>query len=270
MAQPLSDEVGLTSAKVREVRIWQALLQSPERLSVSDEVEAQWVQLPSCRPRMFSDKCVDLIGRYIPGVILSTIRSTDKVTSEGESVRADGAPYILVAGSGQETCTARAKRVALELGRELGKRRCIVVTGGLGGVMETVCQGVKEEGGGPTLCILPGETRGSANPYCDIAVATGPGHGRNLVNSNTADAVIVVGGGAGTLSEACFASLAGKPVVALPASGGVAEEIAGRRLDSRRTSPVKAAGSPKEAVDIVFRELEHEGHEGKKRSENHC
>ena len=175
-------------------------------------------------------------------------------------------PYILVAGSGQETCTAEARRIAFEVGKELAMRRCIVVTGGLGGVMEAVCRGVKEGGGGPTLCLLPGDAKSSANTFCDIAVATGLGHGRNLVNANTADAVIVVGGGAGTLSEACFASLGGKPVVALPASGGVAEEIAGRRLDSRRTEPVRAARSPKEAVDIVFGELEREGFEEIKRS----
>jgi uncharacterized protein (TIGR00725 family) len=127
--------------------------------------------------------------------------------------------------------------------------------------MEAVCRGVKEGDGGPTLCILPGYSRGSANPFCDIAVATGLGRGRNLVNANTADALIIVGGGVGTLSEACFAYLGGKPVVALPAAGGVAEEIAGRRLDSRRVGPVKAARTPKEAVDIVFRELEREGFE---------
>jgi len=164
-------------------------------------------------------------------------------------------PYLLVAGSGEETCTERARALAFEVGLELGKHRCIVVTGGLGGVMEAVCRGVKEAAGGPTVCILPGTEKVDANPFCDIAVPTGFGHARNFVNVNAADAVIVIGGGVGTLSEASFAYLAGKPVVALVTSGGVAEEIAGRRLDPRRTEIVQVARNPREAVKQALRSL---------------
>jgi len=185
------------------------------------------------------------------------MQSTNKTAFKGRPVQAKRRPYILVAGSGEDTCTPEARCLALELGRELAQRRCIVVTGGLGGVMEAASKGAKEKGG-TTVCILPGDNKDLANPFCDIVVATGLGHGRNFVNTNTADAVIVVGGGAGTLSEACFAQLLGKPVVALPASGGIAREIAGRRLDTRRGDCVRVARSPREAVDIVFGELERE------------
>jgi len=84
-------------------------------------------------------------------------------------------------------------------------------------------------------------------------VATGIGHLRNFVNVYSADGVIVVGGGAGTLSEIAAAYIEGKPIVALKGSGGVADEYAGRYLDQRRTVLVHAAETPREAVDLVLR-----------------
>ena len=121
--------------------------------------------------------------------------------------------------------------------------------------MEAVCRGVKEAGGGPTVCILPGGEKSDANPFCDVVIPTGFGHARNLINVNTADAVIVIAGGVGTLSEASFAYLAGKAVVSLETSGGVAKEIAGRRLDPRRTETVKVAKTPAEAVEKALKSL---------------
>lgn len=44
---------------------------------------------------------------------------------------------------------------------------------------------------------------------------------RNVINVKSADSVICVGGGAGTLSEIAPAPKAGKRVVALEPSGGV-------------------------------------------------
>jgi uncharacterized protein (TIGR00725 family) len=88
----------------------------------------------------------------------------------------------------------------------------VLVCGGLGGAMEAACRGAKEAGG-TTLGVLPGVDRGEANPYVDVAVPTGLGQGRNLVIVHTADALIAVGGGYGTLSEVALALRAGKPVI---------------------------------------------------------
>ena len=67
------------------------------------------------------------------------------------------------------------------------------------------------------------------------------------------DAVVVVGGGAGTLIEAAAAYQLGKPVVAIKGSGGIADEIAGRHLDSRKTSRIFEAADSAEAADIAMR-----------------
>jgi uncharacterized protein (TIGR00725 family) len=103
---------------------------------------------------------------------------------------------------------------AESVGRELARRGAVVVCGGLGGAMVAACRGAKEAGG-TTVGLLPGADRTQANPYVDIAVATGLGEGRNALVARTADALVAVGGGYGTLSEIALALRAGKRVVGL-------------------------------------------------------
>jgi len=139
--------------------------------------------------------------------------------------------------------------MAEEVGRLVALRGCVLVTGGRGGVMEAACRGAKGAGG-LTVGILPGESRDEANPYVDIAIPTGLGNARNALTVLAGDAVIVVGGGAGTLSEVGLALAYGKPVVALRTSGGVAELVAGRRIGGRL---VASADTPEEAVELALR-----------------
>lgn len=90
----------------------------------------------------------------------------------------------------------------------------LVITGGLGGVMEAASKGALEAGG---LCIgiLPGEDTKEANPYVSVPVATGLGIARNVIIARTADALIAVGGQYGTLSEIAHALQLGKPVAGI-------------------------------------------------------
>jgi uncharacterized protein (TIGR00725 family) len=78
---------------------------------------------------------------------------------------------------------------------------------------------------------------------------------RNLLVVRTADAVILVHGGSGTLSEAAFAWQLGKPMVALSNSGGWAGKLGGQRLDGARQDAIMTARSPAEAVALVRDEL---------------
>jgi uncharacterized protein (TIGR00725 family) len=125
------------------------------------------------------------------------------------------------------------------VGRELASRGVVLVCGGLGGVMEAACRGAKESGG-RTVGILPGADRSAANPYVDVAIATGLGEARNALVVRAADALIAVGGGYGTLSEVALALKAGKRVVGLGTW-----DIEG----------VVAADSPEAAVETVLRHL---------------
>jgi uncharacterized protein (TIGR00725 family) len=120
--------------------------------------------------------------------------------------------YLAVIGAGN--ASAEIYEMAMTVGREAGRRGWIVVTGGLGGVMEAAPRGA-QEAGGLTLGILPGGDRGEANPFIQVAVATHIRHARNSIIAHTADALIAVDGEYGTLSEIALGLKLGKPVVGL-------------------------------------------------------
>ena len=104
--------------------------------------------------------------------------------------------------------------MAEQVGRQLARRGAVLVCGGRGGVMEAACRGAKAEGG-TTVGILPGIDRWEANAYVDIPIVTGLGEARNAIVVRTAEAVIAVSGGFGTLSEIGLALKMGRPVVGL-------------------------------------------------------
>jgi len=123
------------------------------------------------------------------------------------------APYVAVVGAGDDV-EARLLAAAEAVGAELARRGAVVVTGGLGGVMEAACRGARSADG-TTLGILPGDDRAAANAFVSIAVATGLGELRNGLVVRCADAVVAIAGGYGTLSEIALALKAGKPVVGI-------------------------------------------------------
>lgn len=120
--------------------------------------------------------------------------------------------YLAVIGAGE--APIEVYKMAVTVGSEAALRGWIVITGGLGGVMEAAAKGAREAGG-LTLGILPGGDRSEANPYIDIAVATHIRHARNSIIAHTADALIAVDGEYGTLSEVALGLKLGKVVVGL-------------------------------------------------------
>jgi uncharacterized protein (TIGR00725 family) len=141
---------------------------------------------------------------------------------------------------GGSSVDAGTRATARELGRELGERDHTVVCGGLGGVMEAVCEGARERDG-HTVGILPGERRAAANRYVETAIATGMGHARNALVVMNGDAVVAVDGSGGTLSELGYAA-----VYDCPTAG----------LGTFDAPHVHAVESPAEAVGYVERETE--------------
>ena len=121
---------------------------------------------------------------------------------------------MMVAVIGSASCDDRVAARAEAVGREIARRGAALVCGGRGGVMEAACRGARAEGG-ITIGILPGTDKGEANPYVDLAIVTGLGEARNAIVVRTADAVIAVNGGYGTLSEIGLALKMGRPVVGL-------------------------------------------------------
>ena len=121
-------------------------------------------------------------------------------------------PIIAVIGAGQ--CESSIYMLAVEVGEEIAKRGAILVCGGLGGVMEAAAKGASMAGG-ITVGILPGPSCTSANPYITIPVATDMGQARNVIIAHTADGLVALSGGAGTLSEIGHGLKIGKPIVGL-------------------------------------------------------
>lgn len=108
----------------------------------------------------------------------------------------------------------RFLEMAEEVGRGIARAGAALVCGGLTGVMEAACRGAKR-GGGLTVGILPTIRKADANPYVDVAIATGMGTARNVIIVRSADAIVAIDGSYGTLSEISHALEQGKPVVGL-------------------------------------------------------
>ena len=147
-------------------------------------------------------------------------------------------------------------RMAEAAGARLAGLGVVVVCGGGGGVMAAACRGAVNAGG-TTVGILPGERRDDANPWCTIVIPTGLSHARNALTVLAADFVVVVGGGAGTLSEISLAWVHGKPIFAMEGSGGWADRTAGTAIDSRREGTVVACADvdqlEREALAVIAR-----------------
>lgn len=152
--------------------------------------------------------------------------------------------------------------IAQELGRRLVDAGCRVITGGLGGVMAAAMEGARQSAtysDGDTVAVLPGHDPADAADSADIVIATGLGLARNIIVAN-ADAVIAIGGGAGTLSEIALAWQLRRPVVGI-AVDGWSLKASGTRIDHRQRQPdidndrVFPAADAADAVRIILEVL---------------
>lgn len=151
---------------------------------------------------------------------------------------------------------AETMAAAEAVGRLIGELGAVLVSGGTTGVMEAASRGAKTAGG-LTIGILPGLDRSSANAWVDVALPTGLGAARNLIDARGCDALVMISGGAGTLMELAIAYQVGRPVVILRGTGGWADRIGaglvdGRYLDERRTVAIRFADTPQEAVSVAY------------------
>ena len=171
-------------------------------------------------------------------------------------------PLVSVIGDAHAPEDSAPYRMARETGRLLVEAGFRVASGGLAGVMTAVFIGAHEANGykeGDTVAILPFLDRNQANQYADIVLATGMGHARNLIVANT-DAIVVAGGGSGTLAEVALAWPCNRLIIALTDTGGTAARVAGTAIDQRPRAgngmeTVLAAQSPAAAVMLIQQHL---------------
>lgn len=161
---------------------------------------------------------------------------------------------ILVIGHNENGSTPEAEKIAYETGIEIAKSGAVLITGGLGGVMRAACHGAKDAEG-LTIGIIPQNDPSFANEYCDIVIPSGIGLARDFLNALSADGVIIIGGGSGTLSETCAAYMHKKPIVAIKHSGGIADKFADQYLDHRKNVKIIGVYSPKEAVKYILEKI---------------
>ncbi len=101
---------------------------------------------------------------------------------------------------------------AYRIGKLIAQYKCILVCGGLSGVMEAVAKGAFENGG-TTIGILPGFEKKDANPYISIPIITGISTARNSIIARTCDLAIAIDGKYGTLSEIAYCLDFGKTIL---------------------------------------------------------
>ena len=165
---------------------------------------------------------------------------------------------IAVIGDAHLPENSPKEALAEELGRCLIDEGYILITGGMGGVMAAACRGARSSEAwspGVIVGLLPGHDPTAANPWVDVVIPTGLDIGRNSVVVH-ADAVIAIGGGAGTLSEMALAWQLHRLILAFRVDGW-SKRLADKAIDARQRYPdrpddlVLGVDSPDEALDLV-------------------
>jgi len=140
---------------------------------------------------------------------------------------------IAVCGAAEiDICSKGAADLAKEVGKEIIRQDCILVTGATTGIPYLAAQGAKEAQG-VSIGFSPAASEVShlkkyrlpADAF-DVIVYTGFGYaGRNLLMTRAADGVIIICGRMGTLNEFTIAFEDEKPIGILEGSGGTADKI---------------------------------------------
>jgi len=167
---------------------------------------------------------------------------------------------ILVIGNNTNGCTPKHEKLAYEVGVEIAKSDSVLITGGLGGVMSAASHGAHDTHG-LTVGIIPQDDAAMANEFCDIVIPTGIGLARDFLNALTADGVIIVGGGSGTLSEVCAAYMYKKPMVAIRNIKSSIEPYIDGFIDHRKNIKIVGVDTPQDAVKKIL-ELITTSHNG--------
>lgn len=149
-------------------------------------------------------------------------------------------------------------KTAFAMGKALVDNGYRVASGGLAGVMEAAFLGAKSSPfytEGDTVAILPMFDRKAATEG-DIVIATGLDIYRNVIVGNS-DAVIMIGGGSGTLAECANAWPLKRLILAFTNVEGWSAKVADTRLDNRIRYPdipddkIYGVATAEEAIAIL-------------------
>ncbi len=138
---------------------------------------------------------------------------------------------VMGSASGPQTEDRVARQKAKQLGMEIAKRGHICINGACPGLPHDALLSAKEHGG-LTIGISPAFSEYEhINEYLspadhDIIIFTGMGFmERDIINIRSSDAIIIIGGGIGTLNELTIAYDEGRSVGVVTNSGGISNSI---------------------------------------------
>lgn len=151
---------------------------------------------------------------------------------------------VVVIGSSDDTEYGDA---AYRIGEFIAENHWVLLSGGRGGIMESVSRGAYDKNG-MVVGILPGDNFEEANEYCNIVIPTGIGFARNIINILSADIVIAIGGKSGTLSELAYAWQYKKPTICCTFTSGWSKIFSELDPNIRDRSIIFKANS----VEMVF------------------
>lgn len=140
---------------------------------------------------------------------------------------------IVVSGAAQiNHCCKDIKNISKEVGREIARQGCVLVTGATTGVPHLAALGFKEIGG-ISIGFSPAVSRAAhlktyklPTDAFDVIVYTGADYtGRDVIMTKCADGVIIVCGRMGTLHEFVTAFETQKIIGVLEGTEGTADKI---------------------------------------------
>lgn len=140
---------------------------------------------------------------------------------------------IVVSGAADIShCCQNIIEIAKEVGREIARQDCNLVTGATTGVPYYAALGYKEIGGFSIGFSPAASERAHLKIYklpldvFDVVIYTGADYvGRNVIMTKSADGVIIICGRMGTLHEFATAFEVQKPIAVLEKTGGTADKI---------------------------------------------
>ena len=180
---------------------------------------------------------------------------------------------IAVSGAAQiGHCCKNIKELAKEVGREIARKGCLLVTGATTGVPYFSSVG-NQEVNGFSIGFSPATSEAAhLKTYklpidsFDLMIYTGADYvGRDVIMTKSVDGVIIICGRMGTLHEFTTAFEAKKPIAVLEGSGGTADQI--RMITAgpiRGTRKIIYEKDPKKIVDELIEEIKRQKKENNK------
>lgn len=140
---------------------------------------------------------------------------------------------IAVSGAAHtKICSPESEKLAEDIGKEIVRQNCIVITGATTGLPYFSARGAKQAKGVSIGFSPAASEKAHKKVYnlptdvFDVIVYTGFDYaGRNLLMTRAADGVIVICGRMGTLNEFTIAFEDQKPIGVLEGTGGTADII---------------------------------------------